>query len=64
MLGSGGVVPSGDRLAGPDRPGTADGDDIVSMTAAVGREFPLPADPPEGFVVRVEKVGGGGPWTS
>lgn len=30
-----------------------------------GREFPLPPDPPAGFVVRVriDRIGGTGPWT-
>lgn len=35
VLGFGGVVPSGDWLAGPGHPGMADGDDIASMTAAI-----------------------------
>jgi poly-gamma-glutamate synthesis protein (capsule biosynthesis protein) len=35
VLGFGGVVPAADWLAGPTRPGMADGDDIASMTAAV-----------------------------
>ncbi len=35
VLGFGGVVPAGDWLAGPARPGMADGDDTASMTAAV-----------------------------
>jgi poly-gamma-glutamate capsule biosynthesis protein CapA/YwtB (metallophosphatase superfamily) len=35
VLGFGGVIPSGDWLAGRNRPGMADGDDIESMTAAI-----------------------------
>ena len=35
VLGMGGVVPSSDWLATPDRPGMASGDDIEQMTAAV-----------------------------
>ncbi len=35
VLGFGGVVPSGDWLAGPGHPGMASGDDIMSMTAAI-----------------------------
>ncbi len=35
VLGFGGVVPAADWLAGPTRPGMANGDDIPTMTAAV-----------------------------
>lgn len=35
VLGFGGVVPAGDWLAGPDRPGMASGDDTAAMVAAV-----------------------------
>jgi hypothetical protein len=35
VLGFGGVVPAPEWLAGPSRPGMANGDDIASMTAAV-----------------------------
>lgn len=35
VLGFGGVVPSGDWLAGPSRPGMASGDDLDAMTTAV-----------------------------
>lgn len=35
VLGFGGVIPFRSWLAGPDRPGMADGDDIASMVAAV-----------------------------
>jgi PPOX class probable F420-dependent enzyme len=38
---------------------------LVTVYCGPGAEFPLPADPPPGFVVRidVERVGGFGPWT-
>ena len=35
VLGFGGVVPAANWLAGPNRPGMANGDDIESMTAAI-----------------------------
>ncbi len=35
VLGFGGVVPAGDWLAGPSRPGMASGDDLDAMTSAV-----------------------------
>ena len=35
VLGFGGVVPSRDWIAGPDRAGMADGDDVEAMVAAV-----------------------------
>lgn len=37
VLGFGGVVPEPGWIAGPDRPGMADGDDIASMVRAVKR---------------------------
>jgi PPOX class probable F420-dependent enzyme len=38
---------------------------LVKVYAGPEAEFPLPPDPPAGFVVRiaVERVGGVGPWT-
>ena len=39
---------------------------LAEVYGGPGTVFPLPPDPPPGFVVRIraDRVGGFGPWTS